>query len=107
MGAGNELLIEGRGDSGTDPCPATNLAIPTSLTPFFQEYDLALLDPQRDAATIIERTLRYGTRAELRWLFSTYSRAEITDWVRQWGSFGLPAPHLAFWRLVLGLADAA
>jgi hypothetical protein len=81
--------------------------IPATLAPFFQEYDLALLDPKRDAATIIERTLRYGTRAELRWLFSTYSHAEITDWVRQWGRFGLPAPHLAFWRVVLSLADAS
>ena len=81
--------------------------IPTSLAPFFQEYDLATLDPARDSATIIERTLRYGSRAELRWLFATYSRAEIKDWVDKWGQFGLPAPHLAFWRLVLGLEESA
>lgn len=31
--------------------------IPTSLAPFFQEYDLAALDPQTDAHTIIERAL--------------------------------------------------
>jgi hypothetical protein len=80
--------------------------IPSTLAPFFQEYDLTQLEPQRDAATIIERTLRYGTRAELRWLFSTYSRSEIADWVHRWGAFGLPAPHLAFWRLVLGLPEA-
>lgn len=79
--------------------------IPSTLAPFFQEYDLAQLEPQRDAVTIIERTLRYGTRAELRWLFSTYSHAEIIDWVQRWGVFGLPAPHLAFWRLVLGLPE--
>ncbi len=81
--------------------------IPPSLAPFFQEYDLATLNPERDAATIIERTLRYGTRAEVRWLFSTYSRAEVADWVQKWGRFGLPAPHLAFWRLVLGLEQSA
>jgi len=69
--------------------------IPSSLTPFFQEYDLATLNPKRDAATIIERTLRYGTRAE------------VADWVQKWGRFGLPAPHLAFWRLVLGLEQSA
>lgn len=80
--------------------------IPSSLAPFFQEYDLTQLEPKRDAATIIERTLRYGTRAELRWLFSTYSRDEIADWVQHWGTFGLPAPHLAFWQLVLGLSEA-
>lgn len=77
--------------------------IPQTLAPFFQEYSLAQLDPQRDYATIIERTLRYGTREELRWLFKMYSRAQIAEWVTQWGTFGLPEPHLSFWRLFLGI----
>jgi hypothetical protein len=38
----------------------TARGIPHSLRPFFQEYDLDDLDPERAAATIIERTLRYG-----------------------------------------------
>jgi hypothetical protein len=75
------------------------------MAPFFQEYDLAQLNPARDSATIIERILRYGTRSELRWLFSTYSRAEITEWIRLWGEYGLPEPHLSFWRLVLDAGD--
>ncbi|MCL4275562.1 MAG: hypothetical protein QY328_11700 [Anaerolineales bacterium] len=75
--------------------------IPATLAPFFQEYNFALLNPQNDAATIIERTLRYGSRAELRWLFAEFSREQIREWVRQWGTFALPAPHLSFWRLVL------
>jgi hypothetical protein len=37
------------------------------------------LDPNRAAATIIERTLRYGNRVELRWLFG---RLLTTD--RRW-----------------------
>lgn len=77
--------------------------IPSTLAPFFQEYDLTQLDPQRDAATIIERTLRFGTRAELRWLFHTYSREQIADWVRRWGKYALPEPHLSFWRLFLDI----
>lgn len=56
---------------------------------------------------IIERTLRYGNRAELRWLFARYPEAVIADWVRRWGCFGLPAPHLAFWKLFLRLEDQA
>jgi hypothetical protein len=44
-------------------------SIPHSLAPFFQEYDLDDLDLDRAAATIIERTLRYGSRAELRKAF--------------------------------------
>ena len=77
--------------------------IPSSLAPFFQEYILAQLDPQQDAATIIERTLRFGTRAELRWLFHTTSREQIADWVRRWGKYALPEPHLSFWRLFLNI----
>ena len=86
--------------------PLSRSGVPRSLAPFFQEYDLDGLDPDRAAPTIIERTLRYGDRAELRWLFCRYSEAVIGDWVRRWGRFGLPAPHLAFWRLVLHLEDS-
>ena len=75
--------------------------IPATLAPFFQEYDIAMLNLQTDSATIIERALRYGSRAELKWLFAEFSRAQICDWVRQWGAFALPAPHLSFWRLLL------
>ena len=83
----------------------TERGIPRSLAPFFQEYDLEALDPERAAATIIERTLRYGNRAELRWLFHRYPEDIIADWVRRWGRYGLPAPHLAFWRLLLGAEE--
>lgn len=85
----------------------TALGIPHSLKPFFQEYILDELDPERDRATIIERTLRYGNVAELRWLFWRYSEKTIADWVRRWGQFGLPVPHLAFWRLFLGIKEQA
>jgi len=80
--------------------------IPRSLAPFFQEYDLANLDLDQAAATIIERTLRYGNRAELRWLFHRYPESTVAGWVRRWGAFVLPKPHLTFWRLLLGLEDA-
>jgi hypothetical protein len=78
-----------------------NAPIPATLAPFFQEYDLRRLDAQRDAATIIERALQYGNRAELRWLFAQYPRQQIADWVRQFGAARLPHPHLDFWRIVL------
>ena len=62
--------------------------IPETLAPFFQEYSLAQLDPVRDSATIIERTLRFGSREELRWLFKNYSREQIREWVRKSRSKG-------------------
>ncbi len=83
----------------------TQRGIPRSLAPFFQEYDLEALDPDRARFTVIERTLRYGNRAELRWLFSRYPEAAITDWVARWGQSSLPPAHLAFWKLMLRLED--
>lgn len=80
--------------------------LPISLAPFFQEYDLARLDLERSASTIIERVLQYGNRAELRWLFSVYSSQQVASWVSRWGREALPEPHLTFWRLVLDLAEA-
>jgi hypothetical protein len=79
----------------------TSHPVPATLAPFFQEYDLAQLNSQKDAATIIERTLRFGTRAELHWLFLEFSRDQIKTWIQAWGKFALPEPHLSFWRLVL------
>ncbi len=75
--------------------------IPESLAPFFPEYRLADLDLSRDAATVIERTLRYGNRQELRWLFRSYPRSAIGDWVRRSASCWLPPAQGAFWRQVL------
>ncbi len=83
--------------------PCTARGIPRSLAPFLQEYNLDDLDPDSAAHTLIARTLRYGNRAEIRWLFRCYGEAAIAEWVRRWGQYDLPAPHLAFWRLVLRL----
>jgi len=80
-------------------------SIPITLAPFFQEYDLAHLRIQQDSSTIIERTLRFGTRSELRWLFSTYPLEQISHWVQKWGRFGLPEPHLSFWKLILDIEE--
>ncbi|MFZ5880918.1 MAG: DUF6922 domain-containing protein [Chloroflexota bacterium] len=77
--------------------------IPSTLAPFFQEYDFAKLNPQADAHTIIERTLQFGNRAELRWLFAVYSEEQIRAWVRRFGEEVLPQPHRAFWRIVLDI----
>jgi hypothetical protein len=79
--------------------------IPDSLAPFFQEYDLRRLDLQRDSATIIERTLQFGNRAELRWLFGQYPRTQIADWVRRFGKDRLPQPHRNCWQIGLDIEE--
>jgi len=76
-------------------------SIPQSLAPFFPEYPLGDLDPEREAATIIECTLRFGTREEIYWLFSQYSRSQITTWLSRNGPERLPEPHLTFWKFLL------
>ena len=81
--------------------------LPQSLKPFFQEYDMTQLDVQRSAATIIERVLIFGDRSEIGWLFQVYPNKKIKNWVRLWGNYGLPEPHLTFWKLVLGLSESS
>jgi len=79
------------------------MQIPPSLAPFFQEYQLKNLDLKKSAPTIIERVLQYGNRAEIGWLFDIYPHEKIINWIRQWGKYALPEPHLTFWKLVLDL----
>jgi len=78
--------------------------IPCSLSPFLQEYRIEELDPEHARDTLIERALRYGNRAELRWLFRRFGEPAIADWVRRWRRLGLPRVHLAFWRTVLNIS---
>ena len=79
--------------------------IPASLAPFFQEYDLNQLDLERSAGTIIERTLQFGNREEIKWLFHAYPYERIRNWVIQWGKTALPEPHRTFWALVLDITE--
>jgi hypothetical protein len=74
----------------------TERGIPRGLAPFLQEYDVDKLDPKRARDTLIERTLRYGNRAEIRWLFHCYGERSIAEWVRRWGHLALPRVHLVF-----------
>lgn len=79
--------------------------IPFSIAPFFQEYDITKLTPEKDAYTIIERVLQFGNRAEIKWLFETYSDEKIKEWVKRWSNDRLPEPHRTFWRIVLEITD--
>ena len=75
--------------------------IPTSLAPFFQEYDFSKLNPEKDSFTIIERVLQFGNRSEIKWLFRVYSQEQVADWVKRFGEERLPQPHRAFWKVIL------
>ncbi len=75
----------------------TPAGIPVSLRPFFQEYVLENLDPERSAFTVIERTLAWGGVPELRWLFACYEPERLAEWVRQLGWRGLSRQRLKYW----------
>ena len=84
----------------------TPAGIPVSLRFAFQEYTLEQLDPIAHAFTIIERTLAYGNRAELRWLFDTYGAPRLIDWLQQDGWRSLPKRRLNLWTTYFNLAQA-
>lgn len=77
--------------------------IPPTLKPFFQDVDFESLDLERNAPTIIERTLAEGNVQEIRWLFACYGKERIADWVKRRGAHRLPADRRALWHVLLGL----
>ena len=83
----------------------TRAGIPSSLRPLFQEYVLEELDPRQNAFLIIERTLAWGDVAELKWLFATYGRERLAEWVRTSGWYLLPRRRFLYWRHFFGLHD--
>lgn len=83
--------------------PAQTPAIPSSLQPYFQEYDLTALDLRRDANLIIQRTLEFGTWDEIRWLFLVYRRERIRRFLSQHGERWLQPVTFNYWRKLLRL----
>jgi hypothetical protein len=85
--------------------PLTPNGIPISLRPCFQEYILEKLEPERDAFTVIERTLARGDRREVRWLFARYGRERLAEWVRQAGWWRLSRRRFRFWLAYFDIYD--
>ena len=83
----------------------TPAGIPVTLRPFFQEYQLEDLNPERSAFTIIERTLGWGDVPELRWLFARYSPARLSEWVRRAGWYCLPQRRFKYWLCFFGITE--
>lgn len=85
--------------------PSVPKHIPVTTYPFFQEYNVNLLDVDQDAPLIIERILAYGNRAEVRWLLETYGREQIRDWVMQLGMSRLSRRRYHLWSFVFNLPE--
>lgn len=79
--------------------------IPASAWPFFQEYNVDLLDVDEHASLIIERLLAYGNRVEVRWLIETYDRERIRGWITQSGMNKLASRRYHLWCFVFNLPE--
>jgi len=79
--------------------------IPATARPFFQEYNLDLLDIDQHAHLIIERILAYGNRAEVRWLLDAFGRDQVCDWVTRSGINRLPGNRYHLWCFVFNLPE--
>lgn len=57
--------------------------LPAELHRYFWEYEAGDLDEKADWYQIIERILEYGDTESNRWVYHTYSRAQIEDVVKK------------------------
>ena len=71
--------------------------IPVSLRAAFQEYTLEQLHPQEHQFTVIERTLAFGDREELRWLFAYFGQDTVREWCADYGHRLLPRRRYLLW----------
>lgn len=85
--------------------PSVRKQIPGTARPFFQEYNVDLLDVNEHAPLIIERILAYGNRDEVRWLLETYGQQWVRDWVLQSGRSRLSKRRYHLWCFVFDLPE--
>ena len=77
--------------------------LPLTLKAGFQEYDFEQLDPAQHGDLIIERTLAYGNRAEVRWLLQTYGRSRVVTWLQVSGPQRLSKRRCNLWWVIFKL----
>lgn len=77
--------------------------IPDFVAPFLWSYDTNALDLKRDKKRIITNVLNLGTQRATDWLFSVYTKRDITDCV----AHPLPGEwsdkSISFWAFILGV----
>lgn len=79
------------------------MEIPPIIQSYLQEYDLAKLDPKRDADLLIQRVLEFGDWEEVRWLIRTYGVARIRQFLRRRGERWLRPVTFNYWRKLFRL----
>lgn len=71
--------------------------LPPALRPWFHGYPFEALNLEEHRSLVIERILRYGDRAEVRWLVRQYGKAAIADWLVARGAKLLPWRRHRLW----------
>ncbi|MDP2965396.1 MAG: hypothetical protein Q8N39_05070 [Pelolinea sp.] len=79
--------------------------IPSSVKPFFQEYDFTRLNIRQHKTLLMERILALGNRQEIQWLIQTFGKPAIRDWLAQSGEKRLPWRRFHLWCLLFGLLE--
>ena len=74
---------------------------PSAVRASLWSYDTEAMDPIRDKNRIIFNVLNYGADKAVRWLFQTYSRADIADTVKRTPRSEWSKKSLNLWSLVL------
>lgn len=75
---------------------------PASVERLFWDVDPATVQLDGHADYVMERVMTRGTLEAMRWLRSTYSVAELADFLGRRGD-RIPPRDRAYWRLVAGL----
>ena len=62
-----------------------------------------MLDADLHHSLVIERILAYGNKDEIRWLFKTYTKEKLIQWVKQDGARLLPKRRYNLWCVLFDI----
>ena len=80
-----------------------NKDIPDFIKTFLWSYDISKIDLEKDKKRIITNVLNYGTKEATDWLFSVYSKDDITETIQSPFSGEWNKKSLHFWSFILGI----
>lgn len=75
--------------------------LPQFLQPLFWEFDITKFDKNQSKWTIIERIINHGSAVHLKWLFDTYTLAEIGEHITK--NYNLSVYAVKLWASVLNI----
>ncbi len=78
--------------------------IPQFLQPFFWEYGDGVVDTAKHAHLIMERVMLRGSWKSMGWLRSTFTTAQIKEFLLARGVNVLPPRELNYWLFIIDAA---